>query len=404
MNRMFGMGADPNAGSGGPSPDWGDIGGTLSDQADLQSALDAKGMAAQIVAATQEDNINSADLFAYRQTSGGVLKKTPWSNILNILGDLFSLVAHNHDGGDTIQLAQANTHESPDTDTGTSSLHHTIGAGATQAAAGNHAVHTPAGIAAIPNDGWVAYSAVIPTRTASDDPTYTLQFAGVDLRTLFSEGCPIKWTQNSIVRYGWLSSDPAFSTNTTVTVLTRCNDVDANYDVLDTSSFAISNFYYAPPKQPGVGFPVDDDYWTVTSSNTANAHKTPPTQNVWYGGAGLTNTGPSVDMPIGSWRGKAKAVFESEDTTVTDFNCYATISTANNSESDASGKKTIFVALTTPSGSYKLWDVKIIPFFAKMAAKTTLYLNIKTSTTTCDAIHIRGDVVPSTFELVTAYL
>lgn len=51
-------------------------------------------------------------------------------------------VAHDHSGGtgdlDTAKLAQANTHESADTDTATSALHHTLGTGAYQAAAGNH--------------------------------------------------------------------------------------------------------------------------------------------------------------------------------------------------------------------------------------------------------------------------
>lgn len=41
------------------------------------------------------------------------------------------------------KIAQSASHESPDTDTGTSSLHHTIGAGANQASAGNH-THTAA--------------------------------------------------------------------------------------------------------------------------------------------------------------------------------------------------------------------------------------------------------------------
>lgn len=53
---------------------------------------------------------------------------------------------HDHSGtteGD--KLAQANTHESPDTDAATSSLHHTIGASATQAAAGNHTHPSGAG-------------------------------------------------------------------------------------------------------------------------------------------------------------------------------------------------------------------------------------------------------------------
>lgn len=45
---------------------------------------------------------------------------------------------HDHDGSPTQQLTQANTHQSPDTDAATSSLHHTLGTGANQAAAGDH--------------------------------------------------------------------------------------------------------------------------------------------------------------------------------------------------------------------------------------------------------------------------
>lgn len=51
----------------------------------------------------------------------------------------FALIAHPHSGTTNgIKLSQANTHESADTDAATSSLHHTIGTSATQAAAGNH--------------------------------------------------------------------------------------------------------------------------------------------------------------------------------------------------------------------------------------------------------------------------
>ena len=46
-------------------------------------------------------------------------------------------VAHGHSGTtDSPKLVQANTHETPDTDTASGSLHHTLGSGATQAAAG----------------------------------------------------------------------------------------------------------------------------------------------------------------------------------------------------------------------------------------------------------------------------
>lgn len=50
---------------------------------------------------------------------------------------------HTHDGTQGVKLVQANSHQSPDTDTAAGSLHHTIGSSATQAAAGNH-THTQA--------------------------------------------------------------------------------------------------------------------------------------------------------------------------------------------------------------------------------------------------------------------
>lgn len=52
-----------------------------------------------------------------------------------------ALKTHLHAGtvGDpTGKLLQANTHQSPDTDASTTALHHTVGPGANQAAAGNH--------------------------------------------------------------------------------------------------------------------------------------------------------------------------------------------------------------------------------------------------------------------------
>lgn len=57
-----------------------------------------------------------------------------------------TLLAHSHDGSTArhgSKLLQANTHQTPDTDTGTGSLHHTLGTGANQSAAGNH-THTQA--------------------------------------------------------------------------------------------------------------------------------------------------------------------------------------------------------------------------------------------------------------------
>lgn len=57
-----------------------------------------------------------------------------------------TLLVHSHNGSTArhgSKLAQANTHQSPDTDSATSALHHTLGTGANQAASGTH-THTQA--------------------------------------------------------------------------------------------------------------------------------------------------------------------------------------------------------------------------------------------------------------------
>lgn len=53
-----------------------------------------------------------------------------------------ALKTHDHSGTDSIRhgpkLSQANTHQDPDTDTSAAALHHTLGVGSNQAAAGDH--------------------------------------------------------------------------------------------------------------------------------------------------------------------------------------------------------------------------------------------------------------------------
>lgn len=76
-----------------------------------------------------------------------------------------TLLAHSHDGVTTrhgVQLLQANTHESVDTDTGPTSIHHTIGSGANQYASGTH---THAVVATYPVGAF--FFAVVPDNPAT---------------------------------------------------------------------------------------------------------------------------------------------------------------------------------------------------------------------------------------------
>lgn len=90
----------------------------------------------------------------------------------------FTLKAHDHSGvagpggRKTNKLKQANTHEEPDTDAGPTSIHHTLGTGANQAARGNH-THTQADIS-----GLAHYVCTSTTRPAQ--PTHGMQIFETD--------------------------------------------------------------------------------------------------------------------------------------------------------------------------------------------------------------------------------
>jgi len=234
-------------------------------------------------------------------------------------------------------------------------------------------------------DGWTAYSAVTPTRASADDPTYVLTFAGVDLTSTMSVGMKLKWTQNSTVRYGIITAI-SFSTNTTLTLYGG-----TDYDVDDTASFTISAFNYSTSRSP-LGFPLTPSLWTAETVDTTNRQQNTPTAATWY------NVGPlTVDVPIGSWKGfyqgAAHYISGSADS---DFKM--TLSTANNSESDASNTATYSVSA---DGTILLLSKNVD---LTLTTKDTYYLNMYTARSSVTSIRIRGDLAATVIRFVCAYL
>lgn len=74
---------------------------------------------------------------AHLHANGATAQLTINAAVINELRDKF-VTGHNHASGDGGLLDQDETHSNPDTDVSASSLHHTLGAGQFQAAAGNH--------------------------------------------------------------------------------------------------------------------------------------------------------------------------------------------------------------------------------------------------------------------------
>lgn len=254
-------------------------------------------------------------------------------------------------------------------------------------------------------NGWVATS-VQPTRTAADDPTYSIQFTGVDYSANLKEGVPVTWVQNSITRYGYVSgADAAYSGgNTSCTILTRLDSNSANYDVLDTGTYAITNFAYGLPKQPGTGFPTSESVWTFAVTDTTTYTKTSPTQNTWFRAMDSGNL-PSATFPLGRWRnvsyfGLFRVASASPDTFA---NIRATLSTSTSSQSD--GDFTFSDTIAGASGSIVLLlATGNLPKLLSLAAKTTYYLLVYTGNASAASIQVQGATGTTTIRAICDYL
>lgn len=245
-------------------------------------------------------------------------------------------------------------------------------------------------------DGWLEML-VQPTRTAADDPTYTLQFTGVDYRGNLAEGTPVTWLQNDIIRYGYINSEPIYSGgNTTVTVLTRLDSSSTDYDVLDTGTYAITFFSVALPKQPGLGFPALPQYWTTSLVDSSN-------QNVSTPGTGIVNPGSlSLTVPIGAWRLEAEFIVWVEYSgTNTRHSVFGGIGTTTSSF--YSDMQYYFLATSTDiiaNGGYTI--AKEITY----TSKTTLYINVRCATVSpaTSLISLRGGTRDTELHARSLYL
>lgn len=251
-------------------------------------------------------------------------------------------------------------------------------------------------------DGWTTYSTVVPTLTASDDPTYTLQFAGVNLTTALEEGMPVKLTQNSITRYGYFSSAPSYSGgNTTITVLTRVDGSSTDYDILNTTTYPITGFAYGMKKTCPFGFPSVREYWDVKVSDLTLQSQNTPTADVWYNITGL-----QITKPIGSFLPYYCAVAEAFDNDGLVSNAiYSTLSTGSSSETEnAITRMAVIQAAATSANVLAVWSSVSGTGATSANAKQTYYLNCKTSATGVDTLYFRGDRVETVLKMICTYL
>lgn len=240
--------------------------------------------------------------------------------------------------------------------------------------------------------GWKSVSQAW-TYASADDPVYQVYVDGdVTANADYKAGNKIKCTNNSTTVYGFIVNIGSYdSGNDRTPVDIYCG---TDYDIANS---AITAIYISKVKSPD-GFPMSKAKWTVLVSNTSDQSQESPTSSVWYNLGSL-----SIDIPIGVWDVSFQVPCAAQsNASQTAVNVSATLSTANNSESD----KDMTGGSNGGGASGTLWCMgtfmreKVL----SLSSKTTYYLNAKT-TTSCAGIYFYGSSIGTiVIEAVCAYL
>lgn len=224
------------------------------------------------------------------------------------------------------------------------------------------------------------------TYASADDPTYTFTVAA-DVTTKYSAGMRIKLTQTTI-KYFIITSVSSYSGgNTTITVYGG-----TDYDL---TAAAISGNYYSMEKIPA-GFPLSPSKWQVVVTDANSTTQSPATASVWYNVGGI-----SISIPIGVWRVSYRASVQ-DNAAAQDTDMKITLSTANNSQSDASFSSMFNDSPTGATAHTAIVRLTAL-FEITLTAKTTHYLNLLTSKEG-SALSIRGSLQTTVVTAECAFL
>ena len=209
-------------------------------------------------------------------------------------------------------------------------------------------------------DGWIEAGHTLVYASA-DDPTFTFTIADLDATTILSVGMRIKLTQTS-VKYFIITKIVFDDPGSTITVYGG-----TDYNLVDAE---ITLPYYSTNKAP-LDFPLDPDKWTVKVTDVTNRSQSTPTSAVWYNLGSIT-----VSIPIGVWRTYYKVSAGTGRTSTSIGELYVTLSTADNSESDAD--LTVWVDFSSATAALYLYAALSAEKTFAVTSKTSYYLNTMT--------------------------
>lgn len=219
--------------------------------------------------------------------------------------------------------------------------------------------------------GWLEANETWSYQGASD-PSFTFTISG-DKTGKYSPGMRIRLNQTTdkyflITRVEY--SDP----NTTITIYGG-----TDYDL---ASATISNPFYSVHKAPQ-GFPLNPLKWALLVSDTTDREQSSPSGGSWY-----NLGGNSLTLPIGVWRLGYKCCLYVVRNSAAFGDSRSTLSTANNSESDAN--YSTYNAQSSASGSQQQYAHIQMEHVREVTSPTTYYLNIGTPNNGITAVGIKN--------------
>lgn len=224
------------------------------------------------------------------------------------------------------------------------------------------------------------------TYSSADDKTFVLNVPS-DATTIYQPGQRLRLKQLSESTYRYF-----LVTAVTATKLTVWGGTDYTID-----NSTISDNFYSSDRFP-LGFPSDPSKWTVKVTDSDQREQHHPDRGTWYNLADI-----SIDVPIGSWHLDWSAHLETEDTD-NQMNALATLSTGADSETDTEFTCILHVDITSASTGGKIGTTLGRRKDLKIDAKTTYYLNAKSTGPAIQYVRFVGDQTPTILRALSAYL
>lgn len=243
------------------------------------------------------------------------------------------------------------------------------------------------------NLGWVGADETW-TYASVDDPTGVFTVAS-DVSAKYSAGMKIKFTNGGETIYGIITAVSYSSPNTSITFLHEIDPTDSLALHLLADS-AITANYYSTQKAP-YGFPLEPTKWSVQMSDANQVTQNNPTEGVWYNLGSL-----SLSVPIGCWNLSYFVNGEVVDTGATAVSINVTLSTANDSASDAELITSIYIG--GASGSLVSWNPMNRSKIITVTSKTPYYLNAMSGLAGMNTIYFRGEKGSTIIRAICAYL